>query len=34
VRSSRQRAYAVVREQLERLAAGEPLRNVIGPLGY
>jgi phosphoglycerate dehydrogenase-like enzyme len=34
VHSSRRSAYAVVRAQLERLAAGEPLRNVIGPLGY
>jgi hypothetical protein len=24
----------VVRAQLERLAAGQPLANVIGPLGY
>ena len=28
------RAYAVVRDQLARYAAGEPLRNVIGPRGY
>ncbi len=34
VTAARTRAYAVIREQLERLAAGEPLRNVIGPLGY
>jgi phosphoglycerate dehydrogenase-like enzyme len=28
------RALAVVREQLARYAAGEPLRNVVGPQGY
>jgi len=28
------RAYRVVREQLQRYAAGEPLRNVIGSRGY
>ena len=28
------RAYAIVRDQLARYAAGEPLRNVIGPRGY
>jgi phosphoglycerate dehydrogenase-like enzyme len=28
------RAYAVVRDQLARYAAGEPLRNVIGAQGY
>ncbi len=28
------RAYRVVSEQLERLAAGQPLRNVIGTCGY
>ncbi len=31
---SRERAYQVVGEQLARLAAGEPLRNVIGDRGY
>jgi phosphoglycerate dehydrogenase-like enzyme len=31
---SRERAYQVVSEQLARLAAGEPLRNVIGNRGY
>ena len=31
---SRERAYQVVSEQLARLAAGEPLRNVIGDRGY
>jgi phosphoglycerate dehydrogenase-like enzyme len=31
---ARDRAYAVVRDQLNRLAAGEPLRNVIGHRGY
>jgi len=30
----RERAYAVVRAQLARYAAGEPLENVIGPRGY
>jgi len=30
----RDRAYAVVREQLARYALGEPLLNVIGPRGY
>jgi phosphoglycerate dehydrogenase-like enzyme len=30
----RQRAYAVVRAQLVRYAAGEPLQNVIGARGY
>jgi phosphoglycerate dehydrogenase-like enzyme len=30
----RERAYAVVRAQLDRYAAGEPLRNVIGEQGY
>jgi phosphoglycerate dehydrogenase-like enzyme len=30
----RERAYAVVRAQLARYAAGEPLRNVIGEHGY
>jgi phosphoglycerate dehydrogenase-like enzyme len=34
VTAARTRAYAVIREQLVRLAAGEPLRNVIGPSGY
>lgn len=34
VTAARTRAYAVVREQLARLAAGEPLHNVIGPHGY
>jgi phosphoglycerate dehydrogenase-like enzyme len=34
VRTSGERAYRVVRAQLDRLAAGEPLANVIGPLGY
>ena len=34
VHSSRDNAYAVVRAQLQRLAAGQPLANVIGPLGY
>jgi len=28
------RAYAIVRAQLARYAAGEPLQNVIGPRGY
>jgi phosphoglycerate dehydrogenase-like enzyme len=31
---SRDRAYQVVSEQLARLAAGKPLRNVIGDRGY
>jgi len=31
---SRERAYQVVSEQLARLAAGEPLANVIGERGY
>jgi phosphoglycerate dehydrogenase-like enzyme len=31
---ARQRAYGVVTAQLARLAAGEPLLNVIGPGGY
>jgi phosphoglycerate dehydrogenase-like enzyme len=31
---SRERAYQVVSQQLARLAAGEPLRNVIGDRGY
>jgi phosphoglycerate dehydrogenase-like enzyme len=31
---ARERAYRVVSEQLARLAAGEPLRNVIGDRGY
>ena len=30
----RDRGYSVVREQLARLSAGEPLRNVIGGRGY
>ncbi len=34
VRGNRDRAYQVVAAQLERLAAGEPLRNVIGERGY
>jgi phosphoglycerate dehydrogenase-like enzyme len=34
VREGRDRAYRVVSEQLARLAAGEPLRNVIGAGGY
>jgi len=34
VHTSSERAYRVVRAQLERLAAGQPLENVIGPLGY
>jgi phosphoglycerate dehydrogenase-like enzyme len=34
VRENRARAYQVVSEQLARLAAGEPLRNVIGDRGY
>ena len=34
VRGNRDRAYAVVTDQLARLAAGEPLRNVIGEHGY
>jgi phosphoglycerate dehydrogenase-like enzyme len=32
--ASRERAYKVVSEQLARLAAGEPLLNVIGERGY
>jgi phosphoglycerate dehydrogenase-like enzyme len=31
---ARTRAYTVIREQLVRLAAGEPLRNIISPFGY
>ncbi len=31
---ARVRAYRVVRDQLLRYAAGEPLRNIIGPRGY
>ena len=34
VHDVRQRGYRVVAEQLARLAAGEPLRNVIGERGY
>ena len=34
VRASRTRAYRVVKDQLARLAAGQPLLNVIGPDGY
>jgi phosphoglycerate dehydrogenase-like enzyme len=34
VRGSTRRAYQVVSEQLARLAAGEPLHNVIGEHGY
>jgi len=34
VTDSDARAYRVVGEQLRRLAAGEPLRNVIGASGY
>jgi phosphoglycerate dehydrogenase-like enzyme len=34
VRASRDRAYSVVTAQLARLAAGEPLLNVIGANGY
>jgi phosphoglycerate dehydrogenase-like enzyme len=34
VHSSRAHAYGVVADQLRRLAAGEPLINVIGPQGY
>jgi len=34
VHASRERAYGVVADQLKRLAAGEPLENVIGPQGY
>jgi phosphoglycerate dehydrogenase-like enzyme len=34
IRESRDRAYRVVREQLARLAAGQPLANVIGDHGY
>jgi phosphoglycerate dehydrogenase-like enzyme len=34
VRASRTRAYEVVKDQLARLAAGQPLLNVIGAEGY
>jgi phosphoglycerate dehydrogenase-like enzyme len=34
VRASRARAYEVVKDQLARLAAGQPLLNVIGAEGY
>jgi phosphoglycerate dehydrogenase-like enzyme len=34
VTGARRRAYRIVREQLARYAAGEPLRNVIGSRGY
>ena len=34
ITGARDRAYAVVADQLARYAAGEPLRNVIGPRGY
>jgi phosphoglycerate dehydrogenase-like enzyme len=34
VRTANKNAYRVVHAQLERLAAGEPLKNVIGPDGY
>jgi phosphoglycerate dehydrogenase-like enzyme len=34
ITGARDRAYAVVRDQLARYASGEPLRNVIGPRGY
>ncbi len=34
VTQARDRAYAIARAQLARYAAGEPLRNVIGPRGY
>jgi phosphoglycerate dehydrogenase-like enzyme len=34
VTDARGRAYRIVRQQLARYAAGEPLRNVIGPRGY
>jgi phosphoglycerate dehydrogenase-like enzyme len=34
VLEARPRAYAIVREQLARFAAGQPLRNVIGAQGY
>ena len=34
ITGARDRAYAVVRDQLARYAAGEPLRNVIGTRGY
>jgi phosphoglycerate dehydrogenase-like enzyme len=34
VRASRERAYDIVATQLRRLAAGQPLLNVIGPAGY
>jgi phosphoglycerate dehydrogenase-like enzyme len=31
---ARPRAYAVLREQLQRYVSGEPLQNVVGPEGY
>jgi hypothetical protein len=34
VHEVRERGYQVVAGQLARLAAGEPLRNVIGDRGY
>ena len=34
ITEGRDRAYAVVRDQLARYAVGEPLRNVIGDQGY
>ena len=34
IRSANERAYRVVTAQLARLAAGQPLLNVIGPEGY
>ena len=34
IAAARERAYSVVSAQLARLAAGEPLLNVIGPGGY
>ncbi len=34
ITGARDRAYAIVREQLARYAAGEPLENVIGARGY
>jgi phosphoglycerate dehydrogenase-like enzyme len=34
ITDARDRAYAIVREQLARYAAGEPLENVIGSRGY
>ncbi len=34
ITAARDRAYAIVREQLARYAAGEPLKNVIGARGY